>query len=90
MGKAKQKNHRPDDYLEAQIRHYKKEIKRKDQRIRQLEKDLLLKTPSKEKRTRKEENALCRECGKGEVSLMDIGIRLYAICKLCRHRERIS
>jgi predicted RNase H-like nuclease (RuvC/YqgF family) len=92
MGKQKQKNHRPDEFLKEQVRHLRKEIKRKDQKIRQLEKELgysFSKTEKEAKKQQQDEN-LCKECGKGEISLMDIGVRLYAICKLCHKRDRIS
>lgn len=89
MGKTKQKSHRPDEDLLGQLRELKKEIKRKDQRIRQLEKNVLFKESKNEKKSRKEEPK-CVACGKGDIVLLDIGIRLYAICQLCRHREKLS
>lgn len=88
---AKAKHAKPDEFQKEQIRHLKKELKRKDQKIRQLEKELGYNFSKTEKETKKrEDESLCKECGKGEISLMDIGVRLYAICKLCKHRERIS
>lgn len=89
MGKRKQKDHKPDEYLLGKLRELKKELKRKDQRIRQLERDLLVKSPNKEKKSRKEDPK-CLECGKGEISILDIGIRRYTICSLCKSRERID
>jgi len=88
MGKNKQKNHKPDEYLLGKLRELKKEIRRKDQRIRQLERDLMLKSPIKEKKSRKEEPK-CESCGKGTISITDLGIRKFKICTLCGHRELI-
>lgn len=91
MGKTKQKNHRPDEFLKEQLRHLKKQIKRKDQKIRQLEKELGFNFSKTEKETKKrEEDPKCPSCGKGDIELLDIGIRLYAICKLCKYREKLS
>lgn len=89
MGKERRKNHRPDEELLGQLRDLKKQLKQKDQWIRQLEKDLLLKSPQKERR-RQQKEILCVECGKGELSLLDIGIRKYTICNLCKDRKRID
>ena len=89
MGKTKNQNHRRDEDLLGQLREAKKEIKRKDQRIRQLEKNLLFKEPKKERKSRKEEPK-CLECGKGELRIMDIGVRRFTICNLCANRIRID
>ncbi len=89
MGKTKNKNHRPDEFQKEQIRHLKKEIRRKDQTIRQLEKELGYKDKIVIPKTVKEP-VKCPDCGKGHMDLIDIGIRLYAICTLCKFRERIS
>lgn len=89
MAKSKQRNHRPDEFLREQIRHLKKEIRRKDQRIRYLEKELGYQNKT-EFVSLKKEPPKCPECAKGDMSLVDIGIRLYAVCSLCKYRERVS
>lgn len=87
---SKSKHAKPDEFQKEQIRHLKKEVRRKDQRIRQLEKELgYSQTRTEPTRTRKEPPK-CPECGRGEISLVDMGIRLYAICNFCKNRERIS
>lgn len=88
MGKTK--HAKEEEFYKQIIRNQKKELKRKDQKIRQLEKELGYNFSKSEKEKKKQEDNLCNECGKGEVSLVDIGIRLYAICKICKHRERLS
>lgn len=88
MGKTKQKTHKHEEYHLQQIRHMRKELKRKDQRIRQLEKELNFKPDVKEKTRSK--IFLCNVCGKGELQIMDIGIRCYLVCQLCKHRERTN
>lgn len=89
MGKTKNLNRKPDEQLLGEIRSLKKELKRKDQKIRQLEKNYLLKSSVKEKKSRKEEPK-CLACGKGELRIMDLGSRRYTICKLCEDSQRID
>jgi hypothetical protein len=89
---AKSKHAKPDEFQKEQIRHLKKELKRRDQKIRQLEKELGY-SQNKDTSPRKEKQRdpeLCSHCGKGELTVMDIGVRRYEICNLCKDRKRIE
>jgi len=90
MGKTK--HAKEEEFYKQIIRNNKKEIKRLSQRIRQLEKELGYQQNKTEEKSskRKQDDSLCKNCGKGEIRIMDIGIRLYAICDLCKSRDRIS
>ncbi len=89
---AKQKHAKPDEFQKEQIRHLKKELIRKDQEIRQLQKDLGYNQnkDSNRKNSRKEKNDVeCLECGKGSLITLDFGIRSFLICNLCGYRKKI-
>lgn len=89
---ARTKHAKPDEFQKEQIRHLRKELKRKDQRIRQLERELNYnqnRSPEST-RERRKEPPKCFQCGKGELSIMDIGIRRYTICPVCKDRVRID
>lgn len=89
MGKAKQKTHKESEFLLQQVRHYKKEIKRANQRIKQLEKDLGY-TQNKTEKTKKEEDLLpnCEQCGKGFLKEIIVVNRKFNVCSLCAYRSK--
>lgn len=91
MGKTRNKNHKQDEFLLQQVRHLKKELKRKEQEIKHLQRELNYK-PSRDndKSSKRQKEQLCESCGKGEIRIMDIGIRRYAICQLCKKRDKLS
>lgn len=86
---SKSKHAKPDEFQKEQIRHLKKELKRKDQQIRQLEKDLGY-SQNKSPKTKKEKELdpdQCSECGKGTLKISDLGIRRITTCTLCTYRK---
>ena len=89
MGKSKNLHRKPEEYLIGQLRRLKKDLKRKDQRIKQLERQLNFKVEEEPSPKKKEESIKCTSCGKGELSILDIGIRVYTICSICKDRKKI-
>lgn len=85
----KQKHARPDEFQKEQIRHLKKEIRKKDQTIRSLEKELGY-NQNKTERTRKvKEENICPECSKAILQESEIVGRRFLICYLCKFRKKI-
>ena len=87
---AKSKEGRDDEFYKSQIRNFKKELKRKDQEIRQLEKQLGYnqnKSPKSEKATKNVDLNECQECGKGILQVSDLGIRKIIRCPVCTYRK---
>jgi hypothetical protein len=92
MSKNKQKHARPEEFHRGQVKALKKEIKRKDQRIRALEKELGFsqnKTPNT-RRQKQTDPDQCLSCGKGVIKIVDLGERKYSICQLCNERIKIN
>lgn len=89
---SKSKHAKPDEFLKEQVRHLKKEIKRKDQEIRRLEKDLGYNQNKTEKSKKDKEIDLdtCAECGKGFLKSTNLGIRTIITCSLCPYRKVIK
>jgi predicted nucleic acid-binding Zn-ribbon protein len=93
MGKQKQKNRRPDEALLGENRLYKKQLKKLNQEIRRLHKEIAYnQNKSGEPRITVKEDHIpkCPNCGKGDLLIMDLGNRRYNICHLCDYRERTS
>lgn len=91
MGKTKQKNHKQEEFYLHQIRHLKKELKRKDQKIKQLEKDLGYSQNKAEKLSKSRQTPdynTCPDCGKGIIKEMDLGVKIYEVCSLCDYRKK--
>lgn len=89
MGKAKQKTHKESEFQLQQIRHYKKEIKRANQKIKQLEKELGY-SQNKTEKKEKEEELLpnCESCGKGFLKEIIVVNRKFNVCSLCGYRSK--
>lgn len=87
MGKAKLKNHKQDEFLLQQVRHLKKELKRKDQTIKQLQKELNYKPSIVEREI--EKLPKCDQCGKGFLKEVDFVGRLFVICNVCKFRKKL-
>ncbi len=90
---SKSKHSKADEFMKEQIRHLTKELKRKDQEIRRLEKDLGYNQNKTEKTSKREKEIdldTCNECGKGFLKVTDIGIRTITTCSLypdCKYRK---
>jgi len=91
MGKSKQQNRKPDEELLGENRLYRKQIKKLQQEIRRLQKDQNYAQNKTSKSIEvKEKEFDCKECGKSDLIVSDIGIRRYTICPLCNDRKRID
>lgn len=88
MGKTK--HAKEDEYYKSIIRKQKSELRKAHQKIRQLEKELGFNNFKVDKENKVKKQSLCSECGKGETKIVDVGIRRYEICQICKHRERIN
>lgn len=86
---SKSKHSKPDEFQKEQIRHLKKEIRRKDQQIRSLEKELgySQNKNSGAKRSKDIDINQCFECGKGILKTSDYGVRKVTTCSLCSYRK---
>lgn len=87
---SKTKHAKPDEFQKEQIRHLKKEIRRKDQIIRSLEKELGY-TQNKTEKTRKvkEPQNVCPDCQKAVLQESEIVGRRFLICYLCKFRKKV-
>lgn len=90
---SKSKHAKQDEFHKEQIRHLKKEIKRKDQKIRQLEKELGYKQnkhsgSSFDEFLESEKIELCPECAKGSLREIIVVGRSIKTCDLCHHRTK--
>lgn len=88
---SKSKHAKPDEFQKEQIRHLKKEVRRKDQEIRQLQKELgysqnkdISKKQSKKQYFDEQD---CTQCGKGSLITLDFGIRKITRCNLCDYQK---
>ena len=83
MGKNKQRNRKPDEHLLGENRLQRKQIRKLQQEIKRLRNELGYQDKVDPIRMRKE-LPKCPSCGKGEPLLVDLGIRKYIICALCK------
>lgn len=77
--------------LKSQVKHLQKEISRlskRHNRAEDLEKELS-EHYLKEEVQNKEiiEKVCCSNCNKGELNLLDLGIRKYTVCSNCGKRS---
>jgi hypothetical protein len=89
MGKQKQKNRKPDEVLLGENRLYKKQLKKLNQEIRRLQKEIAY-NQNKNGTHRvivKDEIEKCPDCGKGELNTLDIGIRKITRCSICDYQK---
>jgi hypothetical protein len=85
---TKSRNHKEvEDYLGI-IRQQKAEIKSLKRRIKRLEKDLLLNEDDEEE-SDAIEYEMCEACGKGIIQVLDLGIKQYKVCSICKDRNAI-
>jgi len=93
MSKNQKRHSKPDEFQKEQIRHLKKELRRKDQEIKQLQRELGYsqnKSPKSERKTKEPDLDLCPNCSKGYLKTSDIGIRKITTCSLypdCNYRK---
>lgn len=92
MGKSKQQNRKPDEELLGENRLYRKQIRKLQQEIVKLRKELgYSQNKTIEEQSDKEsKKEKCLECGKGDILIMDIGIRRYSYCTLCSDKKRLD
>lgn len=89
---TKSKHSKPDEFFKEQLRHLRKELKRKDQEIRQLQKELGYQQNKSPKSARvKDEDPVpnCPACAKGFLSEVEFAGRNYIICPLCSFRKKV-
>lgn len=84
MGKTR--HAREDEFYKEQIRHLKKEVKRKDQEIKRLQKELGY-NQTKSPANKETEEDRCPQCGKGLLIHSDLIIRRLTTCSLCPFRQ---
>lgn len=87
---SKSRHAKPDEFQKEQIRHLRKELKKANQTIRSLEKDLGYnqnKSSKSERREKEIDLDLCNSCGKGIIKVSDLGIRKITTCTLCSYRK---
>lgn len=86
---SKSKHAKPDEFHLETIRAQKKQIKRLQQELKNLNKQLNYNQTKDKSEKKSRKINICAQCGKGERIIMDIGIRSYNICTVCKDRERI-
>lgn len=90
---AKSKEGREEEFHKSIIRQQNKEIKRLNQNIRQLEKQLgydQYKSPKSQKATKNDVLDECPSCGKGTLKTNDYGVRKITTCSLrpdCNYKK---
>lgn len=89
MGKIKRKNHKPDEMLLGENRLQRKQIKKLQQEIRRLQKELSYKQYDTVKEAKRPVKIydLCTACGKGELTELILANRKFEICELCGYRS---
>lgn len=73
--------------LEKENRALKKQLKQLEKREHQYEEreqDEELVADSEDTKV-----SLCKECGRGIMSTLDLGKFVYKVCQVCDHKERI-
>lgn len=93
MGKIEKKNHKHEEHFLGTIREQKAEIKRLNQTIRRLEKELGYgQNRSKDKRPRieTEDTPDCPECAKGFLKELNLVNRIYMVCAVCKYRAKVK
>ena len=93
MGKTRNKNRSPDEFLKGEIRKLKKENK-------QLRKELQRNYHSQDEEEigdtedthpkRYLEKKICDGCGKGEVVRLEIVGRIFETCPICGERKKVQ
>lgn len=98
---SKHRNARPrgsgssEESLKGKNRELQKTIRQLLQRVRQLEKQLGLRSTLKEDEGHEdvpESKIICDNCGKGELKEFTLekpgGLLIFLTCELCKHREK--
>lgn len=89
---SKSKHAKPDEFQKEQIRHLKKELIRKDQEIRQLEKELGYsqnRDKNKPKYIEIDEKPDCPDCAKGFLKEVEFIGKIFIVCPLCNFRKKL-
>lgn len=85
---AKSKEGREEEFHKSIIRQQKKEIKRLNQQIKVLERELGYgQNKSPKSRIKEEDLDQCNQCGKGILKTSDYGVRKITTCSLCEFRK---
>lgn len=87
---SKSREGKEDEFYKSQIRSQKKEIKRLNQKVKQLERLLNYdqnKSPKSERKTKEIDLDQCLSCGKGYLKTSDYGVRKITTCSLCSFRK---
>jgi hypothetical protein len=90
---TKSKDAKDDEYYKGIIRGQSKEIKRLNQKIKQLQKLLGYSqnhdgTKTKVKEVEKDEPD-CPDCARGYLKEMNLMNRQYIVCDVCSYRKKI-
>lgn len=83
---TRSRTHKADEDLLGIIRQQKAEIRNLKKRIRRLEKDLLV-NEHEDDESDAIEYEMCDKCGKGVIQILDLGIKQYAVCPICKDRQ---
>ena len=87
---SRSKHGRPEEHFLGLIRQLKKENKRLKQQLRSAERNNVFKSSPRElEKVLVKMLDTCQSCGKGELSVLDLGPRRYQICSLCKERKRL-
>ena len=94
MGKNKQKNRKPDEQLLGENRLQRKQIRKLEQKIRSLEKELgySQNKDTSKKYNKKQEVELepnCIECARGFLREISLVGRTFIVCSVCDYRKKI-
>ena len=85
---TRSRDHKTSEDLLSVIRSQKSEIRQLKKRIRRLEKDLLT-NESEDEESDAIEYEMCEACGKGVIQVIDLGVKRYAVCPICKDRKPV-
>lgn len=86
---TRSRSHKENEDLLGIIRSQKSEIRSLKKRIRRLEKDLLVNESDDEDESDAIEYEMCDACGKGVLQIIDLGIKQYSVCPICKDRKPV-
>lgn len=87
MGKVRQQERDSDEFYRGIIRGLKSEIRQLRKRLEQHEKQYERWEKTGNPKREKEFENPCPNCGKNELTLVHLGIRIISTCKLCNFRK---
>lgn len=91
MGKTRRKNHSEVEHLRGENKKLKSQIRRLERHNKELQRkshffeDVMSETTKEIKSI-----DYCKECGKGELELIDFGFVEYVKCQICDFREKVN